>query len=189
LKEEGINTAVSAHARFPYNAAMDDWYLLMTRPRQEDRAKQHLNNLGFEVFYPRLLSHQLKRGMQQKVLSPLFPRYLFIKLGEPNAHWSSIRSTRGVLKLIRFADSPAKVPESIIANLQALANEEAVIDQTREKPHIFAAGEQVEITDSSFKGLQAIVKEQDGEQRVILLITMLGKQQAVSLPLSAVAAI
>lgn len=168
---------------------MDNWHLLMTRPRQEDRAKQQLNNLGFEVFYPRLLANCLKKGTQKKVVSPLFPRYLFIQLGEENGHWSSIRSTRGVLKLIRFADTPARVPSYVIANLKALANEEAIIDQTLEKPHIFVAGEQVEITDSSFKGLQAIVKEQDGEQRVILLITMLGKEQAVSLPLSAVAAI
>jgi transcriptional antiterminator RfaH len=167
---------------------MEDWYLLMTRPRQEDRAKEHLNNQGFEVFYPRLLANRLNKGTQQKVLSPLFPRYLFIQLSDQNIHWSSIRSTRGVINLIRFADIPARVPPSVITSLKALANEEDIIDQTIEKPHIFVSGQHVMITDSGFKGLLAIVKEQDGEQRVILLITMLGKEQAISLPLSAVEA-
>jgi transcriptional antiterminator RfaH len=168
---------------------VDDWYLLMTLPRQEDRAKKHLNNLGFEVFYPRLLVNRPKLGVQQKVLSSLFPRYLFIKFGEENGHWSSIRSTRGVLKLIRFGDTPARVPPIVIANLKAQANEEDIIDQTIENPNIFVPGQQVEITDSSFKGLLAIVKEQDSVHRVNLLITMLGKEQTLSLPLSFVAAI
>ena len=169
-----------------YNFAMSNWYLLMTRPKQEDRAKEHLENQAFTLFYPRLRSYKLKAGRQVKVLDPLFPRYLFIQLDELTDQWSTIRSTRGVIKLVKFSEYPAMVPPSIIDSLRSLADESGIVDQTASKPFIFAPGDKVEITQSSFKGLQAIIKEQNSDQRVILLISMLGKQQQISLPLNSV---
>ena len=60
------------------------------------------------------------------------------------------------------------------------------VEEGVDDPHIFKAGELVTIVDGSFKGWEAIVKEQDGNQRVKLLIDMLGKQQTIKLPLSAI---
>lgn len=158
----------------------------MTRPRQEDRAWKHLLNQSFTVFYPRVLSYKLKSGKQEKVISPLFPRYLFIQLDEDINKWSTIRSTRGVINLVKFTDYPAVVPDSIIQSLFLIADDSGILDQTIDNPSLFLPGDRVEITQTSFKGLQAIIKEQDGDQRVTLLINLLGKQQQISLPLSAV---
>ena len=41
----------------------------------------------------------------------------------------------------------------------------------------------MEITAGSFKGIQAIIKEQKGEDRVVLLLTLLGKEQAMEVPI------
>ena len=160
--------------------------MLMARPRQEARASDHLENQGFKVFYPRLLSYKLKSGKQEKVLAPLFPRYLFVHLDEYKDQWSTIRSTRGAIDLVRFSEYPAEVPETIVQSLQAFADESGIVDQTLSNPFIYAPGDRVEITQTSFKGLHAIIKEQDDKQRVILLISLLGKQQELKLPLAAV---
>jgi len=40
-------------------------------------------------------------------------------------------------------------------------------------------GDGVEITVGCFKGIQAVIKEQKGEDRVVLLETLLGKDKAM----------
>ena len=120
------------------------------------------------------------------MIGPLFPRYLFICLDETTSAWHKIHSTRGVSGLVRFAGSPAIVRKGLIDQLQYQANSDGLIDKTKENPHIFKAGELVTIVEGSFKGWEAIVKEQDGNQRVKLLIDMPGKQQTIKLPLSAI---
>ena len=71
------------------------WYLLKTKNREELRAQENLEALGFEAYCPEIFGKSTK--------APLFPGYLFIRLGvegEPPYH--QIRSTRGVLHMVRF---------------------------------------------------------------------------------------
>lgn len=165
---------------------MPKWYLIHSKPKQEYRAYEHLENQGFDVYLPQLQLFKLKKGKQDKGIEPLFPRYLFIQLHETSSAWHKIHSTRGVSGLVRFSDMPAEVPENLIMHLKEQANPEGIIDKTGEVKTIFKAGDLVTITDGSFNGLEAVIKEQDGDQRVNILITMLGKQQNINLPLSAV---
>lgn len=162
---------------------MKQWYLLMSRPREEGRAKQHLENQGFTVFHPLLKSFKLKKGKQQASIEPLFPRYLFIELDEELSDWSTIRSTRGVSDLVRFSDYPAIIPTAVVDDLINQVDDFDQIDQTQEKVSFYKKGDRVEITQGSFKGWQAIVKEQDSDTRVILLLKMLGRDQAIQVPL------
>lgn len=165
---------------------MSKWYLIHSKPKQEYRAYEHLENQGFDVYLPQLQAFKLKKGKQEKEIEPLFPRYLFIQLNETSSAWHKIHSTRGVSGLVRFSDFPAEVPEALIKDLQNQANPDGIIDNTAEFRTIFNSGDLVTITKGSFIGLEAIVKEQDGDQRVNILITMLGRQQNIRVPLSAV---
>lgn len=167
---------------------MSKWYLIHCKPREEYRALENLENQAFTAFLPLLQIYKLKKGKQTKVIEPLFPRYLFILLDETSSQWHKIHSTRGVIGLVRFSDLPAEVPESLIEGLKRQVNTEGVIDKTMENPLLFKSGDRVTIVDGSFQGWDAIVKEQDGDQRVHLLITMLGSKQIIKVPLSAVSA-
>ena len=162
------------------------WYLIHSKPKEEYRAFDNLENQGFEVFLPLLQSYKLQKGKQSKVVEPLFPRYLFISLDKVSSQWHKIRSTRGVLSLVRFSDMPTAIPQALVEKIKQLVNSEGVIDKTTETQTIFQAGDRVQIINGSFNGWEAIVKEQDGEQRVHLLLTMLGSEQVIKLPLSAV---
>ena len=168
---------------------MSKWYLIHSKPKQEYRAFEQLENQSFDVFLPKTQTFKLKKSKQETVIEPLFPRYFFIRLDETSSAWHKIRSTRGVSGLVRFSEFPAEVPEMLIKHLKEQANSEGVIDKTGEIQSIFKAGDLVTITDGSFIGLEAVIKEQDGDQRVKILISMLGQQQSIKLPLSAVSPI
>ena len=57
------------------------WYLVHTKPRQEKCALENLQRQGFQCYLPTLLSEKLRQGVLTVVDEPLFPRYLFIRLG------------------------------------------------------------------------------------------------------------
>jgi len=158
----------------------------MTKPREDERAESHLLNQDYELFRPLIRRYKLKGGKQVVVVDPLFPRYLFIRLDDVMGNWSRIRSTRGVARMVRFTDMPAKVPDCLIKALQSQCIEDNIIDTTEDRPFVFEKGDEIEITEGSFRGLKAIIKEQVAEDRVLLLMTLLGREQELEISLTQV---
>ena len=136
---------------------MQNWYLIQTKPRQEAIAEGNLNNQGYTVFNP-------QARINNKVVA-LFPRYLFIQLDNKSQNWSPIRSTKGVSNFVRFGLQFAKAPESVIDCIQNRIEEtrEKYINLGRLKP-----GTEVQITEGSFKGCEAIFKSYNADERIIL---------------------
>ena len=165
---------------------MKHWHLLMTKPREDERAESHLSNQDYELFRPMIRQFKIQGGKQMAITEPLFPRYIFIRLDDVLGNWSKIRSTRGVSKMVRFTDMPARVPDTLIEALRSQCIEENIIDITKDRPFVFDKGDEIEITDGSFRGLKAIIKEQVAEDRVLLLITLLGKEQELEISLTQV---
>lgn len=157
---------------------MSNWYLIHTKIRQERLALENLQQQGFECFLPQINAEKLRRGNLRVVQEPLFPRYLFIRLstGLDSQSWAPIRSTLGVSRLVTFGQTPAKIDDELIAQLQVKTNSTEV--QLRH----FAPGEQVVVTDGPFVGVEAIYQMADAEGRVMVLLNILSKQVKLSVP-------
>lgn len=155
---------------------MDNWYLIYSKSRQEQRAQQHLANQGFESFAPQITVKKIRAGKTVQLTEPLFPRYIFLKCPQtPNL--STIRSTRGVAGLVRFGDTLATVPSSLIHCL--LKNQLVLQQQLPAQP--FQPGDKLEILNGPFASLNAVFQQADGEQRSIILLNFLGQQLQLSL--------
>ncbi len=154
-----------------------DWYLVHTKPRQEQTALEHLERQGYSCYLP-LLSCERKRAGSVGIASEaLFPRYLFISL-EQTAEaksWGPIRSTRGVSRLVSFGAQPAPVDARLI---EALRQREAA--QRKEPIKLFTTGDRVGFSDGVFAGLEAVYQNPDGESRALVLIELLSRPQQVS---------
>ena len=108
----------------------------------------------------------------------LFPGYLFIYLDETTENFSPIRSTKGVSNFVRFGLSYAKISNKIIDFIKH--NE---IDTTKKikKLNDFKAGDKVEITEGVFKNCVAIFQSLKSDERVLLLINLMGQQQSIKI--------
>ena len=117
-------------------------------------------------------AEKLRLGKISTVEQPLFPRYLFIRLGQgPSAQsWTPIRSTKGVSRLVTFGNTPAKVDDALIALLRC--QEESV---QAEPDRLFKTGERVLITSGAFTDIEGIYQMTDGDQRVMVLIELISK--------------
>jgi len=103
---------------------------------------------------------------------PLFPRYLFIRLGHRDSakSWAPIRSTKGVSRLVSFGIEPARVDDGLI---ELLRMQEASVQTEPER--LFNPGERVRLIDGAFAGIEGIYKMTDRESRVMVLIEILSK--------------
>lgn len=146
------------------------WYLVHTKPRQEDVALANLERQGYECYLPQLRIERVRRRKVEIATEPMFPRYLFIRLdsSDQGKSWSPIRSTLGVSQLVHFGARAAKV-------------DDALIDLLRQREQImpaeakFQSGDSVVITDGPFAGIEAIYQTADAEQRAFILLKILSK--------------
>ena len=147
------------------------WFVVHTKPRQELRALQNLQNQGYACFLPRIRLEKIKNHRLSVIDEPLFPRYLFVRFdaGAGALSWGPIRSTLGVSSLVRFGLGPARVDDALLA----LLRQKNAVD-AEPKP-LFTPGEQLAIHDGPFVGLHAVYQMADGEQRAMVLIELLSK--------------
>lgn len=159
---------------------MTQWYVLQCKARQEDRAKLNVENQGYVTCLPQMKLTKRLRGKRQTVIEAVFPGYLFVQLDEARANFNALRSTRGVLAFVRFGGVPATVPDAVMQQLLTLAEVSGDI-QSHFEVGSFETGSIVEVTEGPFIGLKAIYQMPKGEDRCLVLLDMLGKQQHIEI--------
>lgn len=149
---------------------MKEWYLIKTKPRQEKTAKQNLENQGYVVFCPVAIIDS-----QPAVL---FPGYIFVKLSKTTQSWSPINSTKGVSHFVRFGLDYARVPTNVVEFIRI--NQDNTADKLI-KLNKFKSGDKVQISDGVFNNCLAIFKSYKSDDRVILLLNLLGRKQSIDI--------
>lgn len=154
------------------------WYLIQCKPRQDERAEEHLQRQGYTCYRPQHNRERVLRGQRQLVSESLFPGYLFIQLG-PHDNWAPLRSTRGVNRLVAFGKQPLAVSDALVDQLRQRC------DGVPSEP-LLEPGDKVRIGQGPFAELEAIFLAMDGNERVVLLLNLLHREQKLSLPLASV---
>ena len=148
------------------------WFVAMSKPRGEELAYQQLTNQGFDVYLPMCPRAVRRRGRHLTEVSPMFPRYLFVRPSHEEQGIASVRSTVGVQQLVCFGNEFALAAESLVSDIRAM---EARLRGDPE-PLPFKAGDEVEITEGPFAGITAKVFA-CAENRVMLLFQLLGSMR------------
>ena len=148
---------------------MKNWYLIKTKPRQEKIAKQNLKNQGYGSFCPIVKINNR--------LVVLFPGYLFVQLNEKTQNWPPINSTKGVSYFVKFGLNFAKVPTCVI---EFIKTHQHITAEKLKDLNKFKPGDKVQICDGVFNNFVAIFKCYKSDERVILLMDLLGQEQSLS---------
>lgn len=135
----------------------------MAKPKQDEVAEHNLTAQGYSVYRPRVSLKVMRRGKEVVKQESLFPRCLFIQLSHQTDNWGPIRSTKGVLELVRFGAHPAVIRDEIIETIKA---REAVDVQQL----------QGNAASAPSADLSELCLNQDAEQRVLALMRILSKK-------------
>jgi len=153
------------------------WYVAFCKPAQEQVAQINAQNQGFETYLPMLTKQQVNRGKLSVITQAMFPRYLFLRPSSDEQSVASLKSTRGIAKLVQFGFELGIASNELIEQLR-----EVEASALEEGPEVlFQQGDRVDFIDGPFKGFVAKVISKPSE-RVKLLLEFLGKSQQVSLP-------
>ena len=156
---------------------MAEWYAIQTKARQEAIAEHNLVSQAFTTFLPRLKTTRHRRGRWQSSIEPLFPGYLFVELDMGVQNTAPIRSTRGVIRLVRQGNEPRPVPRTLVDDL-IQANR--LGGDGIEPAKVFKPGDEVTLIEGPMAGLKAIFQARTSQERVILMLNMLGTESRVT---------
>lgn len=153
------------------------WYAVQTKPRQEDVARANLERQGYRVYLPRIQLKKRRGNRWQSVIEPLFPGYLFLKVDLNTDNIAPVRSTMGVRAMVRFGFECIAVPDAVIDYLQ---RRDSMAPGDDASPALFKPGDKVRILSGPFSGLEAVYDMSRSDDRVLLFIEILGRQNRVA---------
>lgn len=152
------------------------WFVVLTKPRMEYKAVEHLQRQGFRTYLPTWNQKKQVKSNWKIIQSPMFPRYLFLSTDHNEQSFSSIRSTYGVSQVVQFGQNYARVDGSLVDSIRKFERSQKIrVYQTQAT---FNKGDAVTLTAGPFKGVTAEVLACN-EKRVILLLELLGKTQSL----------
>jgi len=150
------------------------WYVVHTKPKQEDRADGNLRGQSIETFGPKVTEHRssLFSGEQVYVIKYMFPRYIFARF-KPCESLHSIRYTRGVRNVVCFDNKPAPIDDEVISLIKSRMGRDGLVKLGEElKP-----GDELVIEQGLFKSLTGIFEQRvKGDERILILLNSLNYQ-------------
>lgn len=149
------------------------WFVCMTKPNHEGIAAVNLARQGFTYYYPRYL---LKKPDKTTTIRPLFPRYMFVKLGEV---WHSLRGTRGISSLLMGDGGPQLLPDRVIEGIRAREDKNGLYQLIA--PPRFQRGAKVKAEAGPFVGLPLLYEGQSAHDRVRCLVELMGRSCPVEI--------
>lgn len=161
-----------------------NWFVVYTKPKQEIIAVQNLERQGYKIYFPQIWQSRIQQRRCKKIVEPLFPRYLFIQLDVKTDNFSPIRSTVGVVGLVKFGFEPAFLPDQLIEIIRQQEND---LNDMGDFHSDWQSGDVLQILDGPFMGMEGIFQKRQSTERVTVLLDILGKQNKFSVQIDCLA--
>ena len=146
---------------------MKKWYVIKTKVNQESKALANLSNQGFEIFCPKspLLKNFKKRII--KILSPLFPSYIFIRLDLEVDGWRKINNTYGVKEILKNSSTfPSPISTDFIESLKKVCDSNNCVDDSYFN---FKVGQRVKFVEGPFLNRVVEIIKMPSRDRILVL--------------------
>jgi transcriptional antiterminator RfaH len=149
------------------------WYAVYTQAHAETKALENLLRQGYSVYLPRYRTWIRHARRRQAVLRPLFPRYLFTGVERASMRWRPILSTIGVTDVVRTGDEPTPIPPEIVGAIRE--REDLGAFDRLDSRHSLRLGELVRVTTGVFEDMIGRLVELRDQDRVVVLLELLGR--------------
>lgn len=163
------------------SASLDNvprWYVVQTKPKEEDRADSNLRAWKIETFVPKFKERRSSQysSSYPYVIKHLFPRYIFARFCA--TRFFDVNYTRGVQKVVGFGDGPTPVEDEIVDLIRSRVNEEGVVRIGEPlKP-----GDEIVVKAGPLKGLAGIFERTTNDiDRVMILLSAVDYQARIQI--------
>ena len=146
------------------------WYVIHTKPGDENRVGTNLQNQEIEAFLPLLETYQYRNGRMIPKIKPLFPNYLFARL-DLELHYYKVKWTRGVNKILGSGNEPVPISAKVIQTIKEWSGKDNLVKLEDE----LKDGDMVQVNSGPFKSLRGVFqKMMSSKGRVRILLNLIG---------------
>jgi len=151
------------------------WYAICSTPRHEKRIHEHLLSRNIECFLPLYRSvHRWKNGCKHLIELPLFPGYLFVKIGLRQK--VRVLEISGVLSFVGTKVEPAALSDFEIETLRSGLHLQKFTPYSD-----LVVGEKVRVKAGPLTGLAGVLVRTTNGLRVVITLYMINQSVAVEL--------
>ena len=152
------------------------WYVVQSKPREEERARYYLEDKGFATYLPMMEVVSLRGFKNVTTERALFPGYLFCRFN-PDDSLAHVRWTRGVKKLLPESVHPISVENEVVEAIRGLQQKDGVI---RQKP--LQQNDRIRIARGPMKDILGVFDHWTSDSgRVKVLLNFINYQASVEL--------
>jgi len=148
------------------SSAQASWYALWTHSHCEQLVRDQLAAKQFEVFLPKIETWSRRAGVKHRILTPMFPGYLFVRDALSDSRYTELLAARGLVCVLNNGDGNlAEVPDAEIDAIRSLvqSNLPAV-------PHPYLqAGQRVRIVSGPLADVEGILVDQQASKGMLVL--------------------
>lgn len=156
--------------------AGNTWFLAQVRPNCDKMAERNLQRQRFQTFLPMHEETKRRAGRFISTLRPLFTGYMFVAFNTAKGGWRKINNTYGVTRLVSFGEEPQPVPLDLISRLILRCDGGGRLLP----PRILNPGDAVRISGGPFADFVATVENISPDQRVWVLLDLMGRTTRVA---------
>ena len=150
-----------------------NWFAVYTTPRHEKTVARHFEFRAIESFLPIYTEmHRWKNGCRVNVEQPLFPSYVFARIGRRDS--TQVLSVPGVLLIVGSGREPRALPDSEIEALRS------GLHLRKFEPHPYlVVGQKARIKSGSLAGMVGVLARKKNSLRVVLTLELIMRSVAV----------
>jgi transcription termination/antitermination protein NusG len=151
------------------------WYAVYTRSRHEQKVYERLKEKGIAVFLPLVERWSRRKDRRKKILLPLFPGYLFVRVVMDAYAHLEILKTKSVVRVLSSNGQPSPIPDGQVYAIQILMKNGIAVTPY---PYL-KEGMRVRVAHGPLTGVEGLlVKAKPNKNRLVISIDLL--QESVS---------
>lgn len=150
---------------------IESYAIVQFKPNAHKIAERNLRQQNFKTFTPLEEIKKYKNGKFITTQRPLFPGYMFVAFEKDIKLWNSIKSTFGVTKVLTHNHKPYLILNTVVTTIMEQCDQNGVF---LPKKH-FCENDRVRLISSPFENFLATVDSIDEDQRVWILIDLMGQ--------------
>ena len=155
---------------------MKNWIAVYTKSRHEQTVVNELNKKNIESYCPMFKERRQWSDRKKWVHFPLFRSYVFANIEIMENIY--VLQTIGVNKIVKFQEKISIIPDQVIDNMKNIIEGGYNIEQE----DYFIKGDEVRVVSGPLKGLDGVVLDLRGANKIIIKIEAI--QQAFSVKIS-----
>lgn len=151
---------------------VSSWFLAQLKPNCANIANKNLKRQGFKTFLPMEEETRQRNGRFTTATRPLFPGYIFVAFDAAQGLWGAVNSTYGITRLVSFGKEPTAVSSDLVSQLILRCDAHGKLLP----PKLLKAGDQVTLIKGPFVNFIAEVEKIAPDQRIWVLMEIMGGQ-------------